>query len=88
MYCPKCGRQNVDDARFCAGCGAVLNEAQAQVAPAQPVQPQPMEQPPQPIMAGEQPVIQAQPIPQEALTEQPMIPQSPTQAQSIAQPQP
>lgn len=45
MYCPKCGKQNVDDARFCAGCGAVLNEVQAQAAPAQPVQPQPMVQP-------------------------------------------
>ena len=38
MYCPKCGKQNADDARFCTGCGAVLNEAQ-------PVQPQPMVQP-------------------------------------------
>ena len=37
MYCPKCGKQNADDARFCTGCGAVLNEAQ-------PVQPQPMVQ--------------------------------------------
>ena len=22
MYCPKCGTQNADDARFCRGCGA------------------------------------------------------------------
>ena len=58
MYCPKCGKQNVDDARFCAGCGAALNEAQ-------PVQPQPMEQLPQPMMAGEQPV-QPQPMTQPA----------------------
>lgn len=92
MYCPKCGKQNVDDARFCAGCGTVLNEAQAQVAPAQPVQPQPMEQPPQPMMAGEQPVIQAQPMPQEASTEQPMVQAAPAQpvvqAAPVQQPQP
>lgn len=71
MYCPKCGKQNVDDARFCAGCGAVLNEVQAQAAPAQPVQPQPMEQPPQPIMAGEQPVAQPQPVVQAVPMQQP-----------------
>ena len=67
MYCPKCGKQNVDDARFCAGCGAVLNEAQ-------PVQSQPMEQPPQPMMAGEQPMVQtapAQPVAQTAPVQQP-----------------
>ena len=57
MYCPKCGKQNVDDARFCAGCGAVLNEVQAQAAPAQPVQPQPMTQ-----AAPAQPVVQAVPM--------------------------
>lgn len=59
MYCPKCGKQNVDDARFCAGCGAVLNEVQAQAAPAQPVQPQPMTQ-----AAPAQPVVQAVPMQQ------------------------
>ncbi len=59
MYCPKCGKQNVDDARFCAGCGAVLNEVQAQAAPAQPVQPQPMAQ-----AAPAQPVVQAVPMQQ------------------------
>ena len=59
MYCPKCGKQNVDDARFCAGCGAVLNEVQAQAAPAQPVQPQPMAQ-----AALAQPVVQAVPMQQ------------------------
>ena len=26
MYCKKCGTQNVDDAKFCANCGEVLDE--------------------------------------------------------------
>ncbi len=25
MYCAKCGKENREEARFCAGCGAVLN---------------------------------------------------------------
>jgi uncharacterized membrane protein YvbJ len=24
VYCPKCGRQNADDALYCSGCGASL----------------------------------------------------------------
>jgi len=27
MICPKCGSENRDDARFCAGCGAALDGA-------------------------------------------------------------
>ncbi|MBC8224591.1 zinc ribbon domain-containing protein [Candidatus Bathyarchaeota archaeon] len=27
MNCPKCGSENPDDARFCAGCGAALDGA-------------------------------------------------------------
>ena len=27
MNCPKCGSENLDDARFCAGCGAALDGA-------------------------------------------------------------
>ena len=27
MNCPKCGSDNLDDARFCAGCGAALDGA-------------------------------------------------------------
>src|SRR4051794_14395928 len=34
-HCPRCGRQNRRDARFCDGCGAALHEAiGASVAPA------------------------------------------------------
>jgi uncharacterized membrane protein YvbJ len=25
MYCPKCGQQNSDDARFCGKCGATMS---------------------------------------------------------------
>ena len=25
FYCPNCGRQNADDAKFCVGCGRQLN---------------------------------------------------------------
>jgi hypothetical protein len=24
MYCPKCGKQNADDSRYCNGCGSAL----------------------------------------------------------------
>ena len=27
MYCPKCGRQNPDNAKFCQGCGERLDAA-------------------------------------------------------------
>ena len=27
MICPKCGSENIDDASFCAGCGAALDKA-------------------------------------------------------------
>jgi len=27
MICPKCGSENLDDARFCTGCGAALDGA-------------------------------------------------------------
>lgn len=26
MYCPQCGKQNPEDARFCGSCGAPLDE--------------------------------------------------------------
>ena len=39
MFCEKCGTQNTDGARFCAGCGAVLEGAAPQAAPAPYAQP-------------------------------------------------
>lgn len=41
MFCEKCGGQNVDGARFCANCGAVLTEQ----ASAVPQEPQPQQNP-------------------------------------------
>ncbi len=35
MFCPSCGRENPDQARFCVQCGRTL-EGQAVVSPAQP----------------------------------------------------
>ncbi len=35
MFCPECGSENPDDARFCGACGKTLNDAQ-QPAPDSP----------------------------------------------------
>jgi uncharacterized membrane protein YvbJ len=45
MFCPKCGQQNPDEAKFCGKCGAAVSAA-AQPQP-QP-QPQPFQNTPQP----------------------------------------
>jgi hypothetical protein len=36
MNCPACGRDNAEDAQFCAACGAKLNEASSSVATSNP----------------------------------------------------
>jgi RecJ-like exonuclease len=33
MYCPECGKENQDDARFCMHCGADLSECKVQISP-------------------------------------------------------
>ena len=38
MFCPKCGTKNVDNAKFCAGCGNPLAERQAAQQAAQAAQ--------------------------------------------------
>ena len=41
MFCPKCGSQNIDESRFCRGCGADLTGVQAVIdgkpAPGRPI---------------------------------------------------
>lgn len=37
MFCPKCGQQNDDTAKFCAKCGNALNAQAQPAAQAQPV---------------------------------------------------
>ena len=33
MYCPKCGKENPEDARFCMHCGADLSGYKVEVSP-------------------------------------------------------
>ena len=33
MYCPKCGKENPDGARFCMYCGADLSEYKVEISP-------------------------------------------------------
>ena len=48
MFCPQCGKENVDEAQFCVQCGNALKQADIQPQqpvyqqPAVPVQPQPV----------------------------------------------
>ena len=60
MFCPKCGNQLPDGAKFCTSCGAQM----AAAMPQQPQQPQqPQYQPPQ--QQYQQPVYQQQPYQQQ-----------------------
>ena len=33
MYCPKCGKENSEDARFCMHCGADFGEMKVEISP-------------------------------------------------------
>ncbi len=38
MFCPKCGANNVEDAKFCVACGSQIEKAEGEQAPASAVQ--------------------------------------------------
>jgi hypothetical protein len=48
MYCPNCGKQNPDDAKFCESCGAPTGAAETPKAAPPPPPPQPQYSPPPP----------------------------------------
>ena len=45
MYCPNCGKQNPDDAKFCESCGAPTAAAETPKAAPPPPPPPPPQQP-------------------------------------------
>lgn len=87
MFCPKCGTKNEDDARFCAACGAPLEDntvqapaAEQMTAPQAPESTQESAQ--QPQMTGQQPQMTAQ-QPQVQAPAAPKQPMSAKQRKSI-----
>ena len=73
MFCPKCGTKNEDDARFCAACGAPLEDntvqapaAEQMTAPQAPESTQEAAQ--QPQMTAQQPQVQAPAAPKQPMS--------------------
>ncbi|MBE6651554.1 MAG: zinc ribbon domain-containing protein [Ruminococcaceae bacterium] len=58
MFCPKCGKQNQDTSAFCVACGQKL------IAPEQPVQQPPVQQPVYQQPPVQQPAYQQPPVQQ------------------------
>ena len=66
MFCPNCGTQLDDNAKFCASCGTSIGEE----TPAEPVQPeQPAFTPPPPVIPQEP--VQPAPVPMPQPVQQP-----------------
>ncbi|WP_051688809.1 zinc ribbon domain-containing protein [Butyrivibrio sp. AE2032] len=92
-FCPNCGAENIDGAKFCGNCGGALAAAQpAQpvyqpVQEAQPAQPvyQPVQEA-QPVQPVYQPVQEAQPVQPDYQQPIPIQPVQPVYAQPIVPP--
>lgn len=71
MFCPNCGNQIADNAKFCSACGSPIAQAAAPAEPAKPVEPVAPVEFAQPVVPVE-PVIPAAPA-------QPVIPAAPSE---------
>ena len=82
MFCPKCGTKNEDDARFCAACGAPLEDNTVQTPAAeQMTAPQAPESTQE--EAAQQPQMTAQQAPVQQASAAPKQPMSAKQRKSI-----
>ena len=59
MFCPKCGKENTDDSKFCSYCGAKIELAEPMIAPALAVEAETPAPTPEPV-----PKEVAEPIPE------------------------
>lgn len=81
MFCPKCGTKNEDDARFCAACGAPIEDAAPQMtAPQAPENAQEETAVPQPQMTAPQADAAPQPQVQTPVQQAPASPKQPMSA--------